>query len=115
MIERPHGVEGVSGVAGTGPDTGAGGIQLRIGVADAHANIAPCRFRNYLQRSGKFRRNGHDAHLPVRGLPETFKDFECGLDEVFRGMHTAAFVTEEWTFQMDAERPSLRGIAIAGD
>ncbi len=76
MIERPHGIEGVSGVAGAGLHTFAGGFQRGVGVANAHANIAPGGFRDNFDRSGKLGSDGHHAHMPARSLPETFKDFQ---------------------------------------
>jgi hypothetical protein len=113
MIERTHGVEGVGGVTGSGLDPGAGGFEHGVGVADAHANLATCRFGDHFEGSWKFGRDGHHADVAARRLPETFKDIERGLDQIFRGMHAAALVTEKRTFQMDAERLRL-GCAVVG-
>src|SRR5580700_10762921 len=98
MIERPHGVESVSGVVGSGVDSGASGFERGVIVANAHTDFAPRRFGDNLKSAGNLRCDGHHPHVAMRGLPKTLKDFERGLDEVFRRMHAAALVAEKRTF-----------------
>jgi len=112
VIERAHGIESVGGVAGAGLHGSARGFEDGIGVADADANFAAHGFGNHFEGSGKFGGDGHHAHVTTGGLPEAFEDFERGLDEIFGRMHAAAFVAEEWTFEMNAERASLHGSAV---
>src|SRR5271157_3727332 len=114
MIQRPHGVESVSGVAGAGANSGAGGIQRGVGVADADTDFAPRRFCYYLECSGKLRRDGYHGDVAARRLPEAFKHLQCRLDEVLRGMNTTPLVTEKWTFQMNTQRPCLHRAAVTG-
>src|SRR5580704_7960661 len=113
MIQRTHGIEGVGGVGGAGVDSGAGGVQHRVRVADAHANLAPCCFGDDFESAGKLWCDGHHAHVAARSLPQTLKDSERGFDQVLRGMHAAALVAEKRTFQMDSEGLSMRRVAAS--
>jgi len=112
MIERTHGIEGMRGVAGSGFHRGPGGVDQSVRVAHAHANLAPCRFRNHLHRSGQLRRDGHHAHMPARGLPEALKNLQRRLEQIFWGMNAAALVTEKRTLQMNAEGAGLNRVTV---
>ncbi len=73
MVERPHGVKGVGGMAGARGETGASRIQVGIGVAQAHTNSARGGLRDDFERARQFRRNGEHANVSPRRLPEAIK------------------------------------------
>src|SRR5438270_5863102 len=109
MIEWPHGIEGVGGVAGAGFHAIASGLKSGIRVADADKNFAPRRLRNHFECSGKFRGNGHHADVPASSSPESIKDLQGRLYEIRGRMNAATLVAEKRTFQMNAERQGFHG------
>lgn len=112
MIEWTHGIEGVSGVPGTGLHRSLRGFQGGIRVTDAHTNSAPLRFRNHLDCPGKLRRDSHHAHVTARCLPKAVKYAQSGLNQIFRRMRPAALVTKKRSFQVNAQRKSLYSAAM---
>ena len=105
MVQRPHGIEGVSGMAGARSDTSASRIEVGIGVAQAHANSALGRLCDHLDRAGQFGRDGQHANMSARSLPEAIKRRRRRRQQIFRRMHSAPALTDERTFKMNPQRP----------
>ncbi len=105
MIQRPHGVEGVSGMASARGDAGASRVQVSVGVPQAHANSARGGLRDDLERARQFRRNREHANVSSRRLPEAIKSGQRRSQQIFRRMHSAPLVADEWSFQMNPQRP----------
>ena len=115
MIQRTHRIKGMRGVTGTGFYRGLDRFHGRVGMADAHTDVAVRRFRDHLDRSGKLGRDCHHAHMTARGLPKAFKDLQRGLKKIFRRMDTAPFMTEKRSFEMNAEWKGQNVVATAGE
>ena len=79
MAERPHGIEGVGGMARPGFHAPEGGGKVRVRVAEADANASSRRFRDDFLGSGQFRRDGHHSNLPACRLPKTLESFQSRL------------------------------------
>src|SRR5579871_4439297 len=112
MIQRPHGIERMRSMVGTGGDRALRHRHLCIGVPDADAHSAPRRFRDDLHGSGYFWCDRQHSHVSTRGLPKAVEDRNGGLDQIFRRMDSASFVAEKGSFEMNTEWPSLRGITV---
>src|SRR5580698_2740795 len=70
MVERPHRIECVRSVPRSRRNRSACRIQIRIRVSQADADFPPGSLRDYLARAFQLRRNGHDANMATRRLPE---------------------------------------------
>ena len=104
MIQWPHGVEGVGGMASARSDTGASRYQLSVRVAQAHTNSTLYRFGDDLYSTRQFGCDGQHANVTARGLPKAVKRGKRGRHQVFRWMHAAAAMADERTFEMNPPR-----------
>src|SRR5207302_6361928 len=111
MVQRAHGIEGMGRVARTGLHGSLCDRQLSIGVSDADANILPRSFGDDFHCAGKLRSDRDHSNVPACSLPEALEDFDARQRQIFRRMYSSTLVAEKWTFQMDAEWPSLHRVA----
>src|SRR5262249_58589957 len=105
MIQAPHGVERVGGMAGAALDGGKGLIEAGVGMPQAAMDSQLSRMSNGLDRPGKLRRDGDHPQRAPGGLPEAVQQLWRGLDKVFRGMDAPLGVADEGPFQMNTQRP----------
>ena len=101
--KRAHGVEGVGGADGAGGDGVAGLGGGCVGVAERDADFLLANVSNEFGGAGKFGREGEQADVSARGLPEAVEEFWIGRLEMGGGMDSAAGVGDEGTFEMDAD------------
>ena len=104
MVERAHGVVRVGGVTSAGGDARLRLRERRVRVAEAHANATCGGGPDGFDGSGKFGGNRHHRDVPFRSLPELFEEFRGWIEQVLRRMHAAAYVADEWSFEMHSNR-----------
>ena len=112
MVERPHGVEGVRGVPRSRVHRGPGGIQVGVGMSQADAD--PRRAASAMTSSAP---SNSGAIVIMRMCPRAAcqkrsNSDNVGSSKIFRRMHAAPRMAEEWTFQMNAQgtRPRSRAL-----
>ena len=112
MIERAHGIEGVSCGDSTGLDGGTGFSCGGVGVADRDANTQRRGVLDELEGAGFFRSDGQDANVAAGGAPETIEGGDARGKDVRGWMHAALEVRDEGTFEVNAERARLRMVFV---
>lgn len=112
--ERTHGVEDVRDVAGAAIDGGAGLFVGGVGVAHGDENAALARRIDQFGRAGKLRSQREETELALGGFVETFEQADRGGGDVSGGMNATARMTDERTFEMNAQNPRATGGAIGG-
>ena len=95
MIECPHGIERVRGMAGSGANPGVSSFGRGVRMSNAYAHVAASRLGNHFDRSRQFGRNGQHAHVAACSLPKPVEDFDGGRNQIFRRMHAAALLVLE--------------------
>ena len=78
MIERAHGVEGVGSAGGSGIDGGECFGGECVGVAERDLDSERDRMADEVERSGEFRRKGHQRDVSARCLVEAVKEVDGG-------------------------------------
>ena len=89
MIQRPHGVKSVSGVASAGGDSGARGGQGQRRSVRCSRRLRVRRFGDDFDGALQLRRDGHDANVSARRLPEAIKRRHGRRQQILRRMHAA--------------------------
>ena len=76
MVQRPHSIEKVGRVFGTGVHRRPSCFEISVGMSEAHAYASPGRLRDQFDCALQFRSDGHDANMPAGRLPKLFEDFQ---------------------------------------
>src|SRR5208337_4989331 len=104
MTQRTHGIESMRRVPRSRGDSAFGRRKVGVRMSQAHANAAPRGFGNDLGRALQFRSNRHHANTAARRLPELLEQGQRRSQQIFRRMHPAPNMADEWSFKMDSER-----------
>src|ERR1017187_7692710 len=104
MTQRTHGIEGMRGVPRSRRDSASGRLKIGVGMSQAHANAAPRRFGNDFGRAAQFRSNRHHPNPAARRLPELLERAQLRSQQIFRRMHPAPRMANEWPLKMNSER-----------
>ncbi len=109
VVQRPHGVKRVGGMARARGNAGASSVKPSVGVAQAHANTAPSSLCDHFKGAGQFGRDRQHPDVSPRRLPEAIKRRCRRLQQILRRMNPAPAMADERTFKMDSTRPRPLG------
>ena len=114
MVQRPHGVKGVGRMTCARRESGASGIQVGIGVPQAHTNSARGRLRDNFDSPGNSGAIVSTRICPRAACQKRSKAATDGAKQIFRRMDSAPLVADERTFKMNSQRPRPQ-LAVPSD
>src|SRR5215467_8106648 len=104
MLQWTHCVEGMCCMPGAMRDPALRRFDVGIGMPNAYADSASCCFGDEFLGAFEFRGDGHHPDISSGSLPKPFKCLDPWRQQILRRMHSAPSMTEERTFDVNADR-----------